>query len=178
MRRHLIIFLAMLALVATACAEESDATASPLFTESPEASASIDIESMEASPSESAEESFEASFEASESPEATFDADDSSSPEASAEASPSEDDDGGLTAGCEDAFAEMPTLSRIDSLQQLSEVLDALEQTIEQCESVDAWAEEAEQRLDLANIDIDARDFLERQCEDEDLADAPLCEAL
>lgn len=178
MRNYLIIVLAVLALVVTACAEESDTSPSPIFTESPEASASMDAGSMEASPSESAEASIQASFEASESPEASFDASASESPEASFEASPTEDDGGGLTASCENAFADMPALSRIDSLQQLEEVLDGLEQTVEECESIDEWTEEAEQRLDLANIDVDARAFLERQCEDEDLADAPLCEAL
>lgn len=180
MRHRFLIVLAALALFVTACAEDDtdpslDASVEPI------ASESVDLfESEEPSPTESAEVSFEASFEASESPEESFDADESESPDASA--SPTEDDgiggDDGLTASCEDAFDEVPDLTRIDSLQDLEDVLDGLEMTIESCESVDAWTEAAQEQLSLANIDIDARDFLERQCEDEDLADAPLCTGL
>lgn len=183
--RHLIItVLAVLALVVTACAED-DPDASGSLDGEPTGSAgiSLGIGSAEPSPSETAEESEEPSEDASfgdddETASPSFgDDDESASPDESPDASASDDDDG-LTAGCQSAFEDVPDLSRIDSLMELQEVLDALDETIEACESVSAWTDEAQERLNLANVDIDARDFLERQCERPDLEDAPLCEAL
>lgn len=56
--------------------------------------------------------------------------------------------------------------------------MDALDETIEACESAGEWAEEAERTLSLGAMDLDAEQFLEARCEESDLAQTALCEDL
>ena len=186
MRSYLIAVLAAFALLMAACTTGDDG-ASPLSTPvgapvtSPTTSPTLD--ETDASPTET-DETMEAS--PTESPEETETADATRSPDdtddASPSASPTDDDDGaGGTASrdCEEAFEDVPDLSRIDSLRQFQDAISALEETIEACDSVQAWTDEAEQQLDLGNLGLDAEQFLEDRCdESDDLEDTAICEEL
>lgn len=100
--------------------------------------------------------------------------------DASPTASPDDDGVGGTAATtCEEAFEDVPDLSRIDSLRQLQDAIDALDGTIEACDSLDEWTEQAQEQLELGNLSLDAEEFLRDRCEEsETLAETVLCEAL
>lgn len=182
--RYLIILMAAFALVLGAC--EADDGTSP----TPSPTGTLDLFG---SPSPTADGTIDAS--PTESPDSTPSPSPTESPDGIGGASPTEspeetdglaaspttspDDDGGGLAGadCEGAFEDVPDLSRIDSLQEFQEALDAIDQTIEACESVDEWTENAEQQLGLANLSLDAEQFLRDRCEEsDDLSDTELCE--
>ena len=187
--RHLsLILIAMAALLLGAC-QSDDATPSvseePLFPSASagaSAAASTDA-SADASPSESAESS--------ESPDASASTDDSDDASASpdesddASASPDESDDAtGGTGGtgddaCEDAFADVPELTSIDSLTALQEIFVAIDDSIEACDSVDQWTELASDELALVDSPEDAEQFLRARCDESDeIDDSDICEEL
>lgn len=187
MRTYVVSLLAVVALVAAACTADENGSpgASPTGTLdldlSPTATATD--ASPEASPTESAADTMDAS--PTESPDDTASPDATGSPRTTEDASPtaSPDDDDGLggTAGvtCEEAFEDVPDLSRIDSLQQLQEAFEALDATIEACDSVTEWTGQAEEQLDLGNLDLDAEEFLRDRCDESDaLSGTALCEEL
>lgn len=187
--RHLsLILIAMAALLLGAC-QTDDATPSvseePLFpSASAEASAAASTDaSADASPSESAE--FSESPDASASPDDSDDA--SASPDESddATASPDESDDAtGGTGGtgddaCEDAFADVPELTSIDSLTALQDIFVAIDDSIEACDSVDQWTELASDELALVDSPEDAEEFLRARCdESSDIEDSDICQEL
>jgi len=179
MRRFSLILIALSALLLGACQTSEDSGAStsagPIF-------------STAASPSADASAATSADTSAGASPSGSPDesADASGSPDESADASGSPDESdgtgtGGGTGGggCEDSFADVPDLGQLTSLSQLQEALDAIDATIEDCETVQEWTDAAETELNLEGLDTDAEDFLEARCEDsEQLTDAALCEEL
>lgn len=185
MRTYLIPMVAVVALLASACTADGNGSpgASPTETldldlaptatatdESPEASPT-ESETMDASPIGSPDDT--ASPDATGLPGTTDDASPTASP----------DDDGGFggTAGstCEEAFDDVPELSRIDSLRQLQEAFEALDATIEACDSVTEWTGQAEEQLDLGNLDLDAEEFLRDRCDESDtLSATALCQEL
>ncbi len=96
--------------------------------------------------------------------------------------SPSPTATDGITAAggdCEAAFADVPDLTEIESLGDLQEAIVALDATIESCESVDEWIEQAEETLEMSGIGLEAEEFLQQRCEESDvLDDTELCDEL
>lgn len=184
--RHLsLIFIVMAAVLLGAC-QTDDATPSvseePLFpSASAEASAAASTDaSADASPSESSE-SPDSSASADESDDASASADESDD----ASASPDESDDatggtGGTgDAACEDAFADVPELTSIDSLTALQDIFVAIDDSIEACDSVDQWTELASDELALVESPEDAEEFLRARCEESsDIEDSDICQEL
>jgi hypothetical protein len=200
--RHFLALVAVLALVLTACAE-GDNGATPGETidigglgtpdatglDDPGATPGVtddDDDDTDAadSPAPTGQDDATDTPDASPSPRATDDDDDDDTTAAgSPTASPSPGTGTGTgtgTAGqrCEEAFDDVPSLSRIDSLRQLQEAIAALDATIEACDSVSEWTQQAETQLDLGNLSLDAESFLQERCQTEDLEDTTLCESL
>lgn len=182
--RYLIVLLASLALVLAACqGEEED----PFAEGSPDATLDLfgsPSPTVDASPDASPIGSPDTETSPDASPTATVDA----SPTGSPGMSPGETDDadatptGSPTLGiggdeCEDAFADVPDFTRLTSLSAFNEALEALDETIRSCDSVDDWTEQAEQQLNVTGMDLDAEEFLQARCDDSDaLSDTQLCE--
>jgi hypothetical protein len=200
--RHFMALVAVLALVLTACAEgDTGATpdqtidlgglGSPAATGPGDPGASPgamddDDEDTDAAASPAATGAGTAAGTpgASPAPRATDDDDDDDDTTAAGTSSPSPGPGTGTGTGtaagqrCEEAFDDVPSLSRIDSLRQLQEAIAALDATIEACDSVSEWTEQAETQLDLGNLALDADSFLRERCQTEDLEDTTLCESL
>lgn len=84
--------------------------------------------------------------------------------------------DGAAAMDCEGAFDDLADAD-IESVTDLATVTDALDDTIEACDSVEEWIDEAEQRL--PDVDMgEAEAFLAARCAESTLSDTPLCEEL
>jgi flagellin-like hook-associated protein FlgL len=98
------------------------------------------------------------------------------SADASPDASMDATSDGAMAMDCADAFDELAA-EDVDSLSDLTAVTDELDDTIEACDSVEEWLDEAEQRL--PDVDLTgAESFLEARCEEAELSDSLLCAEL
>lgn len=187
MRTYLIPIVAVVALLASACTADENGSPGASPTETLDLDLSPTATATDASPETSPTGSPDDTMNAlpTGSPDDTASPDATGSPGTTVDASPtaSPDDDDGLggTAGatCEEAFEDVPDLSRIDSLRQLQEAFEALDATIEACDSVTEWTGQAEEQLDLGNLDLDAEEFLRDRCDESDtLSETALCEEL
>lgn len=176
--RYLIVLLATLALVLAACEGEDDPFAAD---GSPDATLDLfGSPTGEASPDASPTGSPDTTAEGS--PTATADVSPGVSPGGTDDADASPTGSPGTGMGndeCEDAFADVPDLTRLTSLSEFNQALEALDETIRSCDSVDEWTEQAERQLNMSGLDLDAEEFLRARCANSDeLGDTPLCEDL
>ena len=188
MRHISLILIAMAALLLGAC--QADDAAPSVSEEAlfPSASAGASTAaSTDASADASASESVgsSASPESSASPDDSDDADASPDDSDDADASPDSSDDAtGGTGGtgddaCDEAFADVPELTSVDSLTALQDVFTAIDGTIEACDSADQWTELASDELALVDSPEDAEEFLRARCdESEQIEDSDICEEL
>lgn len=83
----------------------------------------------------------------------------------------------GMSAACADAWAEVDTTG-IESLADLEMAAAEVEVTIEACESLQAWADEAQQALpEIHGMDLEAWLFA-RCATDERFAGTAVCEEM
>jgi len=84
---------------------------------------------------------------------------------------------GTASAACSEAFAPLAD-TEIASLSELGDMLDEVQPTLEDCESVDDWIAGAQQVVTEEVNPNTARLLLGIQCNDPSVSNAPVCEDL
>ncbi len=112
-------------------------------------------------------------------PEETPDVTPDVTPEETPEVTPEETPEVGVgVADCEAAFEDVPDLEQLETLGDLHDAIEAVDETIRACDTLDEWTAQAEDHLTALDVDEDgARDFVHQRCDsNDDLDDTPLCD--
>ena len=84
---------------------------------------------------------------------------------------------GAPTPACEEAFTQLADM-QISSLSELGDLPEEVQPTIVSCESVADWIAGAQQATGLEINPNAAATLLRIRCEEQSLADSPVCEEL